>query len=44
MAGSQSGAVITMKVLVEQDMIAEMRIALEFFGAANPPPPAAAAV
>src|SRR5579872_5799592 len=40
MAGSDAGGIVAMEILVEQEMIAEMRIGLEFFRASeNGPPP-----
>src|SRR6476660_4195973 len=40
MAGAQSGAVVTVKVFIEQDVVAPVGIALEFLCAAidGPPP------
>jgi hypothetical protein len=41
MAGADAGAVVAMEVFVEQQIVAPIRIALEFFGAAEHRPPTA---
>jgi hypothetical protein len=40
MAGAETGAVVTVKVFVEQQMIAPIGITLKFFGAPEHRPPA----
>ena len=40
MAGAEAGAVVAVEVLVEQDVIAEVRIDLQPLGAAEDGPPA----